>query len=922
MRSRYFAFAVAVLCGVWSAYGQTTAALNGVVTDASGAVLQGAKVSVSNVDTGIRRDAVTNESGLYEFPLLQPGAYNLVAQKEGFKQTTEGGIRLEVNQIARVDLAMQLGAVSESVEVRAAAPLLESNSSAVGQVVESKAVSDLPLNGRNFAQLAILSPGAIGVGYGPAGTIGSGSRPDDTRPGAELMVNGNREMSNNVMLDGVDDNFRRNALITVRPSVEDIQEFKMQTNLFGAEQGRSSGATVNVITKSGTNNYHGSAFEFIRNSDLDARNFFNAAGSAKQPPYHQNQFGASLGGPIVRNKLFFFTDYEGFRKQQGTVTSVNTVPTPAERGGDFSAVRPIFDPATVVATPATSSGYTRTEFPGDIIPASRFDSVTSRLIQAYPLPTSPGLVNNQFTNPVLGQQYDQGDVRADYALSSRDTVFGRFSRQDTETQTPSTFGFRNVPGVSIPLNLGNSTTYAGTNHQTAYNAVASLTHIFRPTFLMDLRMGFSRFNMHNLDAQAPSSGPGLGTLLGVPFSNQLPQANGMPIFTPSGYTGIGGPASIPTIRLENTFNPVVNFTNIRGNHTLKFGTSLVRRQIIDFQMNQGNGLFNFDTNFTANPNSPAGTGDAMAGLLLGAYSSLSQDLQLVWAGYRVVELGSYFADDWRVTSRLTLNLGLRYEYLPPPVEVANRMMNFNNLTGKVMIAGFNTGRHVGILTQWKMFAPRFGFAYQLDRNTVLRGGFGIFYNANGSGGGLYRMHRYLPFAASDAVTVNELAANYPKVQQGLPPAPSSDFATVSANPIGSFLTVPPNYKNSYAQQFNFGVERELKGPGIVFKAFGLGNLGRDLDINYNINQANPGPGAIAPRMPLYGIAPGVVGDTLAATDGDSDYYSLQLTAEKRFSNGLSFLSSYSYAHSIDDVPLQESGNSEGPHPAGPALPFP
>ena len=281
----------------------------------------------------------------------------------------------------------------------------------MGQVVETKAVSDLPLNGRNFAQLAILSPGAIGVGYGPAGTIGSGSRPDDTRPGAELMVNGNREMSNNVMLDGVDDNFRRNALITVRPSIEEIQEFKMQTNLFGAEQGRSSGATVNVITKSGTNDYHGSAFEFLRNNDLDARNFFNAAGTAAQPPFHQNQFGASFGGPIVRNKIFFFTDYEGFRKQQGTVTSVNTVPTVAERCGNFSAVRPIFDPASVTPTPGTASGYTRTEFPGDIIPANRFDSVTSRLIQAYPLPTASGLVNNQFTNPVLGQQYDQGDAR-------------------------------------------------------------------------------------------------------------------------------------------------------------------------------------------------------------------------------------------------------------------------------------------------------------------------------------------------------------------------------------------------------------------------------------------------------------------------------------------------------------------------------
>jgi hypothetical protein len=922
LRSCRFILAVELLTA-WGAVSsaQTTAGLNGSITDATGAVVPSARVTVTNAETGLQREAASDAAGLYDVRLLQPGTYDIAVQKQGFRQLTREGVRLEVNQVARIDFALQVGAVTETVEVKGAAPLLESSNSSVGQVIETKAVSDLPLNGRNFAQLAILSPGAIGVGYGPAGTIGSGSRPDDTRPGAELMVNGNREMSNNFTLDGVDDNFRRNALITVRPSVEDILEFKMQTNLFGAEQGRNSGATVNVITRSGTNQYHGSAFEFIRNNDLDARNFFNAKGTALQPPFHQNQFGASMGGPVVHNKLFFFTDYEGFRKQQGTVTSVNTVPTIAERQGDFSAVRPIYDPATVVATPGTTSGYTRTEFPNDRIPASRFDSVTSRLVQAYPLPSAAGLVGNQFTNPVLGQQYDQGDARIDYVLGSQDTVFGRFSRQDTRTQTPSTFGFRNVPGVSIPLNLGNSGTFASTNRQTAYNAVAAITHTFSSSFVADFRMGFSRFNMHNLDSQAPSNGPGLGTQLGVPFSNQLPQANGVPIFNISGYTGIGGPASIPTIRLENTFNPLANFTKIGGSHTLKFGTSLVRRQIIDFQMNQGNGLFSFDTNFTANPNSPAGTGDGIAGFLLGSYASLSQDLQLVWAGIRVVELGSYVADDWKVTSRLTLNVGLRYEYLPPPVEVANRFMNLNNLTGKVLIAGFNTGRHLGIQTQYRLFAPRFGFAYQLLPGTVVRGGFGLFYNASGTGGGLYRMHRYPPFAVNNAVTVNQFAPNYSRVEDGLPPAVAPDFATVSANPVGSFLTVPPNYSNAYSQQFNFGVEHELRAPNIILKAFYLGNLGRRLDVNYNINQANPGPGAVAPRFPLYGIAPGVVGDTFAATDGNSDYHSLQLTAEKRFSNGLSFLSAYTYAHSIDNVPLQQGGNGEGPIPQDPRYRF-
>jgi len=899
---------------------QTTAVLNGTVSDGSGAVVPGVSVTVTNAETGIQREAATDSTGSYDIRLLPPGTYNIAVKKDGFRQLTRESVRLEVNQVARIDFTMQLGAVTEAVEVSASAPMLESSNSSVGQVIETKAVSDLPLNGRNFAQLAILSPGAIGVGYGPGGTIGSGSRPDDTRPGAELMVNGNREMSNNFMIDGVDDNFRRNALITVRPSVEDILEFKIQTNLFAAEQGRSSGATVNVVTKSGTNQYHGSAFEFIRNDVLDARNFFNAKSTALKPPFRQNQFGASLGGPIARNKLFFFTDYEGFRKQQGTTTSVNTVPTAAERAGDFSAVRPIYDPASVLATPGTPSGFTRTPFGGNQIPAKRFDSVTSRLIQAYPLPTKAGLVGNQFTNPVLGQQYDQGDARVDYAVGSHDTVFARFSRQDTRTQTPSTFGFRNVPGVSVPLNLGNSGSFASTNIQVAHNVVLALTHGFSPTLVGDFRMGFSRFDMHNLDSQAPSSGPGLGTLLGVPNSNQLPEANGMPIFNVSGYTGISGPASIPTIRLENTFNPVANLTKTLGSHTLKFGSSLVRRQIIDYQMNQGNGLFSFDANFTANPNSPAGTGDGIASFLLGSYNSLSQDLQLVWAGIRVLEIGSYVADDWKVNKRLTLNLGLRYELLPPPVEVANRFMNFDNRTGKVLIAGFNTDKHLGIQTQYKLFSPRFGFAYQLSSNTVIRGGFGIFYNAQGSGGGLYRMHRYPPFAINNAVTANQFASNFGRVQDGFPRGVAPDFATASSNPVGNFLTVPPNYSNSYAQQFNLGVERQLPG-NLVVKAFYLANLGRRLDLNYNFNQAVPGPGAVAPRFPLSKLAPLVVSDTYAATDGNSNYHSLQLSAEKRFSHGISLLSAYTYAHSIDNVPLQQGGGSEGPVPQDPRYRF-
>jgi hypothetical protein len=906
--------------GVWSlqVFAQTTAGVTGTITDNSGGTVPGVTITITNVETTFQRETTSDESGFYQFPLLQPGSYSIAAKKAGFRQVTREGLRLEVNQRATVDFTLQIGTVTETIDVRAAAPLLESGTSSVGQVIESKAVSDLPLNGRNFVQLAILTNGAIGSGYGPQGTIGSGTRADDTRGGAELMVNGNREMSNNYLLDGVDNNFRRNALITVRPTVESIQEFKMQSNLFGAEQGRNSGAAVNVITKSGTNSFHGSAFEFLRNDKLDARNFFNAKSTSAKPPFRQNQFGGSLGGPVIRNKLFFFGDYEGLRKAQGTNTTVNTVPTVAMRQGDFRETRMIFDPATVAPAPEAASRFTRQPFPNNAIPVSRMDPVTARLIQAYPLPVLTGLANNQFTNPVLVQDYNYGNVRADLNVSSKDTMFARFSPQKAYVQTPTGFGSRNVPGLSIPLNLHNGVGSITPGNATFdnLNAMVAWTHVFNPALLADVRMGFGRFDMPNLYPQAEAldtNAPGLGTLLGVPNSNQVPLSHGVPIFSIAGYNGIGGPSSIPTIRLENTFNPIVNFTNIRGRHTIRFGTNIIRRQIIDFQANQGNGSFSFTRTFTGNPNSAATTGDGMATFLLGAYSSMSQDHQLVWAGYRVLEIGSYIADDVRVNSRFTLNLGLRYEHIPPPVEVADRQMNFDIATGKVKIASFNTDRNVGIRNFGKLFAPRFGFAYQASRNTVVRGGFGVFYNANGSGGGLYRMHRYLPFAASNSVAVDEFSANYPRVQAGLPPIPSTDFATVSNNPVGNFLTVPANYRPAHAMQFNFGVQQQVP-MDIVLKAAYVGNLGRHLDINYNYNQPIPGPGAIPPRRPLFAIAPGVVGVTYTGTDGISGYHALQLSAEKRFAGGLGFLTGYTYSHSIDNVPLQQGGGGDGPVP--------
>jgi len=542
-----------------------------------------------------------------------------------------------------------------------------------------------------------------------------------------------------------------------------------------------------------------------------------------------------------------------------------------------------------------------------------YDSVTSRLIQAYPLPDTSALANNQTTNPVFGQSWDQGDIRVDYNLDANTTLFGRFSQQNTLTLPPSTFGLRTIPGLSVPVGLGNPTTYAGTNELVAHHAVIAATHVFSPTLILDARFGYGRFNLHALkDGAEP--GANLGEKLGVKNSNQGPFSYGLPIFSPSNYTGIGGPAALPTIRLENTFNPNISFTKIHGGHTIKFGTNIVRRQIIDFQTNQGDGLFNFDPTFTTDPNNTGRTGDSMASFLLGTPSGISQDFLLVWPGIRTMEIGSFLQNDWKVNSRLTLNLGIRYEYTPPPVEVNNNWATLNLATGKMLIAGVNSDRQVGVQNDGNNWAPRFGFAYQARQHTVIRGGFGIFYNTQGNGSALFRLHRQLPFGPSYSATVDQFSASPARVQDGLPPIPSIDTKTLIDNPSGNFNVVPPGYKTGYAQQGNFGIEQEIPKVNFVLKAAYVTNLARQVDANFNINTPDPGPGTPLSRRPLRNILPNVVNATFGDTTGIGNYHSLQITAERRFTKGLAWLGAYTYSHSIDNVPTQQGGGSEGPVP--------
>ena len=907
MRSRVDVALAILLClaAAFDASAQiTTADLVGTVRDASRSVVPGVSVTATNEATGVGRSTATDATGNYLITQLPPGKYVLNAELPGFRRYMRSGIELRVNQRAQVDIVLQVGEVSQTVEVTGAPPLLESQSSVLGSVIAENQVRDLPLNGRNFVQLAILSPGVTGTGYGARGTIMSGTRPDDQRPGTELFVNGNRESSNNYLYDGIDNNDRLTLAIVIRPNVEAIKEFKIQTNLYSAEQGRNPGGQVDVVTKSGTNQLHWTVYEFLRNSALDAKNFFDKPADPI-PPFKQNQFGAALGGPIRRNRTFFFADYDGFR-QRLSRTFVNTVPTEKMRSGDFGELpRQIYNPFTTnVLT------LSRDPFAGNIIPAGLWDPIAAKLIKAYPLPTAPGLTNNNVTNPTKTQDWNQFDARVDHQVTAADAAFARYSWGKTETVSPLTFSAVQIAGVPRAIGIGNEDTFAGTAALTAQHVVLGWVHTFSPTLIADLRAGFNRFFLDY--TQEGAEAEPLGNLLGVPNANQHETARAFPIFSPSGYSGAGHSRSLPIFRRENTFQYVGNVTKNRAAHTLKFGGDVRRRQLTEYQTNRGNGRFNFSPSITNNPANNSG-GDSMAAFLLGAPSLIEQDYLLAWIGARGTEYSFYAADDWRASSRLTFNLGLRYELDTPYNEVANRWANFDPGTATVLVAGRKgTGKSAGVETWRRGFAPRFGFAYSLRATTVIRGGYGIFYNTAGHGGNTLRLQRHVPFGPIYSFSPGNFIVSR-RVSDGFPTIPPLDLSFAD-NPSGGVIGVDPHYKPGYAQQFNLTLEQEIAPWRTLVKGAYVANLGRRLDSTIDLNQPIPGSGAVNNRRPFFAVRPGLAGITWALSDGLSAYHALQASAEKRLSQGFTFLAAYTWARGIDNVAISFGGGADGPVP--------
>ncbi|MBM3783752.1 MAG: TonB-dependent receptor [Acidobacteria bacterium] len=898
MRIRYWVFLVSAVI----ALGQVErASIVGNITDKSGAAMAGVEVTVTSAATNTSQRLLTDDAGAYSAVNLIPGTYNVQASKAGFRNAIFRDFVLQVSQAARLDITLEVGDVNQSVEVVGAAPLLQTENASVGQVISKEAVQSLPLNGRNFVQLAILAPGVTGLDYAQPNTINSGRRPDELRPGGTaIAANGARSTSNQVLIDGIDNTEMISQTFIVRPAVEGIQEFKVLTNNSGAEYGRSAGAVVVITSKSGSNEFHGSVFEFLRNEVFDSRNFF-ARTDAPKPPFKLNQYGVALGGPIRRNKTFFFADYEGYREIFGD-TQLVTVPTAAMKGGDFRGVAAngVFDPLTTGGSPAA-----RQRFPNDTIPASRFDTIGSGLVRMWPLPQRTGNVNNFVANPIKKSSLHRADGRVDHQFNANNNAFFRYSIDKSLITMPDTFDKRIG---------GNEASFAGDNTVTGRNMAGAYTRVISPSTVGDFRYGYTQFNMALLPTTLTD--PLWGRIPGRDSGDKLqPTA---PIVGTTGYAGLGNARSTPLIRDQKMHEILGNISTLKGAHNIKYGVDLRFRTTGETASPPGESAFgrwNFDGAYTRNPASPGGTGDTIATMLLGYPQALRRDVFLPGtATLNTNEWNFYIRDEWRLTSKLTLNVGLHYEINTPFVEKKNQWVNFDPVTGRQLVAGVNSVSDTGnINTDYKAWGPRVSFAYQFGKRTVFRGGYGLFYEPQGNFNTSIRQFRQPPFG---------FVVNIPFSGNDVPTRRASDgFPITTQVPdltrgpaFYALRGVTPNYRNGQIQQFNLSAQREFGKDMVVTLGF-VGSAGALLSWQRNINLPDPGAGAIDPRRPFARTLPGVTNINWLESSANSAYTSMQLSFEKRYSRGLYLLSNWTWAHGLDNV--GGDGGANGPVPQDP-----
>lgn len=868
-----------VLAAPLSGFAQsTTADITGTVTDTTGAILSDATVTLTNLGTKETRTAITTNAGDYTFTLLNPGSYSITVTENGFKSFQVPQINLAASDRAREDAKLEIGSADQTVSVTGQAPALQSDSSVLTATVTEKAVQDLPLNGRNYINLAQITPGA---NEGPPNGLTSGSRPDDRRQTSSISVNGQSDVINDEMVDGLDNNERIIGTIGIRPSIEAISQINVQTNTYTADVGRTAGGIINIITKSGTNQFHGSAYEFFRNDALDASPYQFGAHNRK-PELRQNQFGGSIGGPILHNKLFFFGDYEGLRQVTGLNPVTSQVPTTAQynaiQSGNLAALKLLTNGAPI-------------------------DPIGLDYAKLYPMANAPAQSPNSGTyvmSPVDTRSSDTADIRIDDQINQNNLLFGRYTYNRVPSNFPGQLPLVNEAGLNIAPG-GSIYNYYGNAKDDAQNAQINYIHTFTPNVLLQLGFGYTRINNQSFPL---NTGLNVNTAFGQPNANIDASTTGLAPAGVSGLADLGDGDFLPIRDIDNTFQYQGAVTISHGAHNIKIGASLIRRQALSAQNGYGLGSWTF--------NPLAGQQTGIGALLSGDYTSLLRSNSIVPPHYRMWESSGYIQDDWHALPNLTLNLGLRYDVFTPFTEAHNAISNFDPQTASVIVAGENgINRYAGLHPTWSNVAPRVGFAYTLHPTWVLRGGFGMSYVPEN-----YTSNASLknqPFISSVDCTNGACPDGITTFAQG-PPLPVAQSINALSGSIPDTLAL--NFRTSYLEQFNLTLEKQL-GANVIQATY-VGMLGRHLASIIN-DQNVPAPvsnmtlasmaaadgvtTAQAYNMlrPYYSKLPNVTEIGGYFSTASSSYNSLQLSFTRRTSKGLTLGANYTLAHGLDDT---------------------
>ncbi len=841
--------------------------INGVVFDNSGGAISGATISITSTSTGQVRKTVTNASGEYAVPFLAPGTYDISASKDGFSTFVQRGQILRVDQTLGINMTLKPGSLQQTLEVTAQAPVLQTETATLGNVVNGQEVQTLPLNGRNFMDLASLTAGTTPAEPGSRNQAEGG-----------FSSNGNRSYDNNIMLDGVDNNslspdLRNGTDFMVSPPPDAIQEFNVETNGYGPEFGRGGGAAINIAIKSGSNAFHGDVWEYLRNEKLDAKNFFDTT-DTKTPPYKQNQFGFAFGGPIVKNHTFFFGDYQGTRIRN-TETFQSFVPTATERTGDFSDgfLGTPTDPAT--GNPITPSD-------------PNIDPLALQLAQLYPTPTSGNLF---VYNPVQAINTDQFDIRVDHSFGQSTPVFVRVSHTRNHLNNPG-----ELPGLA----LGSQGTLEGNTMQNnSTGAAIGITHVFSPTIANDLRVGYARLDITQLPFFGDVNADAQYGIPGIPFVKGL--TGGLPVLSFSDVQQLGAEGCVPTLEVTNvyTYRDVLSVT--RSTHKMSMGFEGRPSEFTIFQPCDGRGHWDYGGGFTG-----SGFGDFLLQLPDNADLATLHNID-----YKRSNYGIFFGDNWHATTKLNVDLGLRWEYHSPVWERHNQqaVLGFD---GNYYLAGQGTVPAGFIFpvkqSPWSKylnephrrdFAPRVGLAYELNKQTIVRASYGIFWQAEEIGtysnpspgfNPPYYILAVFPAQPGPTVnaTVNTLAGGFPAN------AITSGFDSTSVG----YTRLQPSFADGYVQEWNLTVQRQLGSSNSLEVSY-MGSKGTHLINGATGNQASPSPDVNAPFQPRRPI-PALFSETFdILSNGYANYHGLGITFRRNFAHGLAANVAYTWSHALD-----------------------